>query len=46
MAEEDDTTEDFNISIVGTDIRSITAQLSEKAGFGAMNGIVGIDLKA
>ena len=46
MAEEDDTTEDFNISIVGTDIRSITAQLSEKIGFGAVSGTIGIDLKA
>ena len=46
MTETDYLTEDYKISVVGTDIRSITEQLSEKIGFGAVSGTIGIDLKA
>ena len=41
-----DGSDDFTISVVGTDIRSLTDQLTEKLGSGSESGTVGFDVRA
>ena len=45
-AEAKDKTDEFTISAVGTDVRSITAKLTEGLSSGGVSGTVGFDVKA
>ena len=39
-------TDEFTISAVGTDVRSVTAKLAEGLSSGGISGTVGFDVKA
>lgn len=43
---KEDKADEFKISIIGTNVRSMTAQLTEKLSTGDLNGVIGIDIKA
>ncbi len=43
---KEDKADEFKISIIGTDVRSMTTQLTEKLSSGDLNGVIGIDIKA
>lgn len=43
---KEDKADEFKISIIGTNVRSMTAQLTEKLSSGDLNGVIGIDIKA
>ena len=45
-AEAEEMTDEFTISAVGTDVRSITAKLTEGLSSGGVSGTVGFDVKA
>ena len=43
---KEDKADEFKISIIGTNVRSMTTQLTEKLSSGDLNGVIGIDIKA
>lgn len=43
---KEDKADEFKISIIGTDVRSMTAQLTENLSSGDLDGVIGIDIKA
>ena len=45
-AEVEGKTDEFTISAVGTDVRSVTAKLAEGLSSGGISGTVGFDVKA
>lgn len=46
VKEERSKTDGITLSVFGTDIKSITAQLTEKLTSGGVSGVVGFDVKA